>query len=80
MNQRGKKLEPKLGLDMPFAELFERLVRTDPKEVEESIKKSKAKKPPGGKKRGPPSGSSQDDTTNVTSLRDRRVRKRNTGR
>jgi hypothetical protein len=78
MNPPGKKLEPKLGIDMPFAELLGRLVQTDPKEVEESIKKSKTKKPPGGKKSNPP-GSSSDDDTNVASLRVRRVRKRNTG-
>jgi hypothetical protein len=41
MNPRGKKLEPKLGLNMPFAELVERLMQTDPKEVERSIEKGK---------------------------------------
>jgi hypothetical protein len=45
MNPKGKKLEPKLGLDMPFGELVERLVQTKPKEVERSIAKSKQKKP-----------------------------------
>jgi hypothetical protein len=45
MNPRGKKLEPKLGLDMPFAELVERLMQTDPKEIEESVEKAKQKKP-----------------------------------
>jgi hypothetical protein len=45
MNPRGKKLEPKLGLDMPFAELVERMMQTDPKEVEVSIEKAKEKKP-----------------------------------
>jgi hypothetical protein len=44
MNPPGKKLEPKLGLDMPFAELVERLMQTDPKEVEESVEKSKQPK------------------------------------
>ncbi len=34
INPRGKKLEPKLGLDMPFGELVQRLLQTDPKQVE----------------------------------------------
>ena len=56
MNPRGKKLEPKLGLDMPFAELVERLMQTDPREVEQSVEKSKqkAKPPPKAKKRQAP--------------------------
>ncbi len=45
MKPRGKKLEPKLGLNMPFAELVRRLMQTDPKEVERSIKKAKQKEP-----------------------------------
>jgi len=45
VNKRGKKLEPKLGLDMPFAEALERFVQTNPSEVERSIMKSKQKKP-----------------------------------
>jgi hypothetical protein len=45
MNERGKKLEPKLGLEMPFGELLERLLQTDPKEVEASIEKAKQKEP-----------------------------------
>jgi hypothetical protein len=45
MNPRGKKLEPKLGISMPFAELVERLMQTDPKEVERSIEKAKQEKP-----------------------------------
>lgn len=44
MNPSGKKLEPKLGLDMPFSELVQRLVQTKPKEVERSIEKAKQKK------------------------------------
>jgi len=52
MNAKGRKLEPKLGLDMPFAEALERFVLTDPKEVERSIAKSKNKKPPGSKPSG----------------------------
>ena len=43
MNPRGKKLEPKLGLNMPFPELVERLAQTDPKEVEESIERAKSR-------------------------------------
>ena len=46
MNPRGKKLEPKLGIDMPFAELVERMMQTDPKEVEDSIERAKQEKPP----------------------------------
>jgi hypothetical protein len=45
MNPKGKKLEPKLGIDMPFAELVGRLIQTDPKEVERSIVKAKQKRP-----------------------------------
>jgi hypothetical protein len=45
MNPRGKKLEPKLGIDMPFAELVERLMQTDTKEVEDSVEKAKQEKP-----------------------------------
>jgi hypothetical protein len=51
MNRRGKKLEPKLGLDMPFGELVQRLLQTDPKEVERSVKKSKQGKPPASRKK-----------------------------
>jgi hypothetical protein len=46
MNPSGKKLEPKLGIHMPFAELVERLMQTDPKEVEQSVEKAKQEKPP----------------------------------
>jgi hypothetical protein len=45
MNPRGKKLEPKLELDMPFAELVERLMQTDPQEIEKSVERAKEKKP-----------------------------------
>ncbi|MCF8477915.1 MAG: hypothetical protein K9G60_12875 [Pseudolabrys sp.] len=51
MNAKGKKLEPKLKLDMPFDEALRRFVQTKPKEVEKSIEKSKQKKP---KPRGKP--------------------------
>jgi hypothetical protein len=52
MNPRGKKLEPKLGIDMSFTELIERLMRTDPKEVERSIERAKQEKPPDNKPKG----------------------------
>jgi len=45
MNRRGTKLEPKLGLNMPFRELLERLVQTKPKEVEASIVRAKRMRP-----------------------------------
>ncbi len=44
MNPRGKKLEPKLGLDMPFGEALARFVQTKPSEVEKSVEKAKQKK------------------------------------
>lgn len=54
MNRRGKKLEPKLALDMSFGELLGRLVQADPKEVEESVKRSKQRRPEThSKTRGP---------------------------
>lgn len=43
----GRKLEPAFGLDMDFGEAFERFARTDPKEVAESVQRSKQKGPPG---------------------------------
>jgi len=49
MNPRGKKLEPKLGIKMPFAELVERLIQTDPKEVEKSVQTAKQKTRPKSK-------------------------------
>jgi hypothetical protein len=45
MNPRGKKLEPKLKLNMPFDEALRRFVQTKPKEVEKSIERAKQKKP-----------------------------------
>jgi hypothetical protein len=77
MKPKPKKLEPKLGLDMPFEEALQRFIQTDPTEVENGIKKSKKKRPPGskGKKRKPPGGIGQSKT--VVSLRHRRMRKRN---
>jgi hypothetical protein len=47
MNRKGKKLEPKLRLDMSFDEALSRFVATKPDEVEESIRRAKGKKPPG---------------------------------
>jgi hypothetical protein len=49
--RKGDKLEPKLALDMYFAEALARFTQTKPEEVAESIERSKAKKPPGN---GPP--------------------------
>lgn len=47
MTRKGKKLEPKLFLDMDFEEALGRFAQTDQKEVEASIKRAKKKKPPG---------------------------------
>jgi hypothetical protein len=41
-----RKLESPLKIDLSFGEALSRFVATTPKEVEISIKKSKAKKPP----------------------------------
>lgn len=46
MSTGGRKLEPPFGLDMEFGEALERFVRTDPKEVADSIERAKTKKPP----------------------------------
>jgi hypothetical protein len=47
MNPRGKKLEPKLKLDMRFDEALARFARTKPSEVDESIARAKpAETPP----------------------------------
>jgi hypothetical protein len=46
MTNKGKKMEPPLKLNMSFREALGRFVATDPKEVEDSIARSKAKKPP----------------------------------
>jgi len=51
MNQRGKKLEPKLGLNMQFGEALERFAKTDPDEVEDSIAKGKQKRPSAKRKK-----------------------------
>ncbi len=42
-----RKTEPPLKLDMDFGEALERFVRAKPKEVVESVERSKTKKPPG---------------------------------
>jgi len=39
-------MEPPLKLDMSFDEAMSRFVATKPEQVDESIKRSKAKKPP----------------------------------
>lgn len=75
MTKKPKKIEPPFGLDMPFDEALERFMKTDPKEVEASIARSKQKKPPGSKKKKPSGGAV--DQRNVVSLRDRRIAKRN---
>lgn len=46
MTNKGKKLEPPLKLNIGFEEALSRFVATNPKEVEESIERSKTKKPP----------------------------------
>lgn len=47
MTRKGDKQEPPLHIDMDFGEALERFARADPKEVAESIERSKKKKPPG---------------------------------
>lgn len=46
MTRKGKKLEPKLHLDLDFAEALERFARVKPEEVAESVERAKQKKPP----------------------------------
>jgi hypothetical protein len=41
-----RKFEPSLKLDLGFDEALSRFVATEPKEVVESIERSKTKKPP----------------------------------
>lgn len=41
-----RKLEPPLRLDLDFGEALERFVQTKPKEVAESVERSKTKRPP----------------------------------
>jgi hypothetical protein len=85
MTGKGKKLEPQLGLDMPFDEAMNRFMQTDPREVEANIARSKQNKPPGSKKKkkkttGSKKAAALADGQIVVSLRDRRMRKRNYGR
>lgn len=44
MTRKGKKLEPKLYLDMDFSEALERFGTTNPNEVKELIERAKRKK------------------------------------
>ena len=44
-----RKLEPPLFLDMGFEEALARFAKTDPREIDESVDRSKKKKPPGDK-------------------------------
>lgn len=46
MTNKGKKLDAPLKLDLAFGEALSRFVATNPKEVEDSIERSKTKKPP----------------------------------
>ncbi len=45
MTNKGRKMEPPLKLDLSFGEALSRFVATKPEQVDESIKRSKAKKP-----------------------------------
>lgn len=56
-----KKVEPALKLDMGFGEFLARAVQTDPKEVQESIERSKTKKPPQDAPRRPERAKRQSD-------------------
>lgn len=71
-----RRYDDKMKLEMPFAEALERYAGTSPKEMHDNIARAKKKKPPGGKK--PSSGKIQGE--NVVSLKQRRVRKKLTGR
>jgi hypothetical protein len=75
---KGVKHPSPFKIKMTFDEALERFIRTKPSEVEENIKRSKAKKAPGGKRKRKPSGGSV-QAESVVSLRRRRMRKRNTG-
>jgi hypothetical protein len=78
---KGKKHPSPFKLKLGFDEALERFIRTDPKEVEENIRRSKTKKPPGSKRKRKPSGGvAQSESEPVVSLRLRRMRKRNEGR
>ncbi len=47
-DEKVRKTEAPLKLDMSFSEALRRLMSTDPKEVAESIDRSKTKKPAQG--------------------------------
>jgi len=44
MNERGKKLQPKLSLDIPFEDALARFARVKPTELNEAITGSKGEK------------------------------------
>lgn len=46
MTNKGRKIEPPLKLDLSFGEALSRFAATKPEQVDESIKRAKAKKPP----------------------------------
>ena len=68
-----KKKPPKkeLALDMPFAEVMERYIGTDPQQLHATIAMSKKKKPPGGKKKKRRPPGKKGKPTNVISMRER---------
>jgi hypothetical protein len=78
MTKGVKHLSP-FKIKMDFGEALERFIQTDPREVEELIKRSKTKKPPGTKRKAKVSGGNSQSET-VVDLRRRRMRKRDTGR
>jgi hypothetical protein len=84
LTPKGKKQEPKFGLNMDFGDALSRFVRTDPEEVEANIARSKKKKPKGPKKKKKTAGGKKAPPAtldgSVISLRARRMRKRNYGR
>jgi hypothetical protein len=79
MSNKGKKLLPKLGLDMSFDDALERFIDTKGTEVDELIRRGKQKKPPGAKSKPKTSGGSG-HFEGVVDLRRRRMRKRSTGK
>lgn len=70
MTDEKRKTQPPLFLDMPFEEALGRFVQTDPKEVQENVRKAKKKRPPGEKA----SSDGQGEGSNVRRLRDKRER------
>ena len=77
-----RRYDDKMKLNMPADEALERFIGTDPKQVDASIKRAKKKVPPGGRKKQTAKPSDDDVASDdgVVSLRQRRIRKRNTGR